>query len=106
MPTPGRLVRFRPPLGPGVRVDTFAEEGMEIPPYYDSLLAKLVVHAADRPAAIERARRALAELEIEGVTTTVPVIRDILDSEEFRSGDYSTSFIAEAAGRLPALAGG
>jgi acetyl-CoA carboxylase biotin carboxylase subunit len=105
-PTPGKLVRFRPPLGPGVRVDTFAEEGMEIPPNYDSLLAKLVVHAADRPAAIERALRALRELEIEGVTTTVPVICEILDSEQFRSGDYSTSFIAEAADRLPALAGG
>jgi acetyl-CoA carboxylase biotin carboxylase subunit len=103
VPTPGRLVRFRPPLGPGVRIDTFAEEGMEIKPFYDSLLAKLVVHDSDRPAAIERALRALGELEIEGVTTTVPVIREILDSEEFRSGDYSTSFIAEAAGRLPAL---
>ena len=79
---------------------------MEILPYYDSLLAKLAVHASDRPAAIERALRALRELEIEGVTTTVPVIREIIDSEEFRSGDYSTSFIAEAAGRLPALAGG
>ena len=79
---------------------------MEIQPYYDSLLAKVAVHASDRPTAIERALRALRELEIEGVTTTVPVIREIIDSEEFRSGDYSTSFIAEAAGRLPALAGG
>jgi acetyl-CoA carboxylase biotin carboxylase subunit len=103
VPTPGRLVRFRPPLGPGIRVDTFAEEGMEIQPFYDSLLAKLVVHDSDRPAAIERALRALGELEIEGVTTTVEVIRDILDSEEFRLGDYSTSFIADVAGRLPAL---
>jgi acetyl-CoA carboxylase biotin carboxylase subunit len=103
VPTPGRLVRFRPPLGPGIRVDTFVEEGMEIQPFYDSLLAKLIVQDSDRPAAIERALRALGELQIEGVTTTVPVIREILDSEEFRSGDYSTNFIAEAAGRLPAL---
>jgi acetyl-CoA carboxylase, biotin carboxylase subunit len=103
VPTPGRLVRFRPPLGPGIRIDTFVEEGMEIQPFYDSLLAKLVVHDSDRPAAIERALRALGELQIEGVTTTVPVIREILDSEKFRSGDYSTNFIAEAAGRLPAL---
>jgi acetyl-CoA carboxylase, biotin carboxylase subunit len=103
VPTPGRLVRFRPPLGPGIRVDTFVEEGMEIQPFYDSLLAKLVVQDSDRQAAIERALCALGELQIEGVTTTVPVIREILDSEEFRSGDYSTSFIAEAAGRLPAL---
>jgi acetyl-CoA carboxylase, biotin carboxylase subunit len=106
VPTPGRLVRFRPPLGPGVRVDTFVEEGMEIQPYYDSLLAKLAVYASDRPSAIARAQRALRELEIEGVTTTVAVMREILDSEEFRSGDYSTNFIAEAADRLPALAGG
>ena len=61
---------------------------------------------ATAKAISERALRALRELEIEGVTTTVPVIREIIDSEEFRSGDYSTSFIAEAAGRLPALAGG
>ena len=103
VPTPGRLIRFRPPLGPGIRVDTFAEEGMEIQPFYDSLLAKLVVHDSDRPAAIERALRALGELEIEGVTTTIEVIRDILDSEEFRLGEYSTSFIADVASRLPAL---
>jgi len=103
VPTPGRLVRFRPPLGPGIRIDTFVEEGMEIQPFYDSLLAKLIVQDSDRPAAIERALRALAELEIEGVTTTIPVIREIVDSEEFRSGEYSTSFIAEAADRLPAL---
>ena len=103
VPTPGRLERFRAPLGPGVRVDTFAEEGMEIHPFYDSLLAKLIVHDSDRPAAIERALRALSELQIEGVTSTIGVIREIIDSEEFRLGDYSTSFIAEVAGRLPAL---
>ncbi|MGA9761963.1 MAG: acetyl-CoA carboxylase biotin carboxylase subunit [Gaiellaceae bacterium] len=103
VPTPGRLERFRVPLGPGVRVDTFAEEGMEIHPYYDSLLAKLIVHDIDRPAAIERALRALGELEIEGVTSTTRVIRDIVDSEEFRRGVYSTNFIAEVGDRLPAL---
>jgi Acetyl/propionyl-CoA carboxylase, alpha subunit len=103
VPTPGRLERFRPPLGPGVRIDTFVEEGMEIQPFYDSLLAKLIVQDSDRPATIERALRALGELRIEGVPTTVPVIREIIDSAEFRSGEYSTSFIAEAAGRLPAL---
>ncbi len=103
VPTPGRLERFRAPSGPGVRIDTFAEEGMEIQPYYDSLLAKLVVHDSDRPAAIERALRALSELEIEGVTSTIAVIRDIVDSEEFRLGDYSTNFITEVAVRFPAL---
>jgi acetyl-CoA carboxylase, biotin carboxylase subunit len=104
-PAPGRLTRFRPPLGPGVRVDTFVEEGSTIPPFYDSLIAKLIVHDANRNLAIGRARRALREFEIEGVPTTKAVLLDILDSDEFRSGEYSTSFLAEAGARLPALAG-
>jgi acetyl/propionyl-CoA carboxylase alpha subunit len=103
-PVPGRLERFRPPLGPGVRVDTFVEEGTTIPPYYDSLIAKLIVHDATRARAIERARRALGEFEIEGVPTTRAVLFDILGSDEFRSGEYSTSFLEEAGARLPALA--
>jgi acetyl-CoA carboxylase, biotin carboxylase subunit len=104
-PAPGRIERFRPPLGPGVRVDTFVEEGSTIPPYYDSLIAKLVVHDASRKLAIERARRALTEFEIEGVPTTRTVLFEILSSDEFRSGEYSTSFLEEAGARLPALAG-
>jgi acetyl-CoA carboxylase, biotin carboxylase subunit len=105
LPTPGRLGRFRPPLGPGVRVDSSVTEGAVIPPYYDSLLAKLIVWDADRPAAIARALRALAEFEVTGVPTTIAAARDILRSEEFQSGRYSTSFLAEAGARLPALAG-
>ena len=69
-PAPGRVERFRPPLGPGVRLDTFLEEGLVVPPFYDSLLAKLVVWDEDRPAAIARALRALRELELEGMPTT------------------------------------
>jgi acetyl-CoA carboxylase biotin carboxylase subunit len=103
-PSPGRITRFRPPLGPGVRVDTFVEEGTTITPFYDSLLAKLIVVDASRRLAIERARRALNELEVEGVATTREVLHDILGSDEFRSGEYSTSFLDEAAERLPALA--
>ena len=104
-PAPGRIDRFRPPLGPGVRVDTFLEEGSSISPYYDSLLAKLVVWAEDRPAAIARAVRALDELELEGVPTTRGLALDILRSPEFGSGEYSTSFLEEMEERLPALAG-
>ncbi|HLX32288.1 MAG TPA: acetyl-CoA carboxylase biotin carboxylase subunit [Gaiellaceae bacterium] len=104
-PAPGRIERFRPPLGPGVRVDTFVEEGTTIPPFYDSLIAKVIVHDASRPLAIGRARRALREFEISGVPTTKDVLADILDSPEFRSGEYSTSFLEEAGARLPALAG-
>jgi acetyl-CoA carboxylase biotin carboxylase subunit len=94
-PSPGRLTRFRPPLGPGVRLDTYVSEGAEIPPFYDSLVAKLVVHDSDRDAAIARALRTLGELEIEGVPTTAPLLAEILDSPGFRSGVYSTSFLTE-----------
>jgi acetyl-CoA carboxylase biotin carboxylase subunit len=103
-PAPGKIERFRPPLGPGVRVDTFVEEGTTISPYYDSLIAKLIVFDASRRLAIARALRALDEFEIAGVPTTREVLREILDSDEFRSGEYSTSFLEEAGARLPALA--
>ena len=103
LPTPGRIERFRPPLGPGVRVDTHVENGSVIPPNYDSLLAKVVVWDADRPSAIDRALRALAELEVVGVPTTAGAARDILRTEEFAAGRYSTSFLEEAGSRLPAL---
>ena len=92
-PSPGTLTRFRPPLGPGVRVDTFVEEGSTIPLYYDSMIAKVVVLDNDRDLAIGRARRALEELEIEGVPTTRDVLYEILGSEQFQSGEYSTSFL-------------
>jgi acetyl-CoA carboxylase, biotin carboxylase subunit len=101
-PSPGRLERFRAPLGPGVRVDTFVEDGAMIPPYYDSLIAKVVVRDENRDACIERARRVLSELEIRGVPTTREIALEILDSEQFRSGDYSTSFLDEV--ELAALA--
>jgi acetyl-CoA carboxylase biotin carboxylase subunit len=104
-PSPGRLERFRPPLGPGVRVDTFVEDGSDIPSHYDSLIAKIIVHDDTRQAAIERARRVLRELDVRGVPTTREAAFEILGTEEFRSGVYSTSFIEEAGARLPALAG-
>ena len=104
-PAPGTVTRFRPPLGPGVRVDTFVEEGSAIPPFYDSLIAKVIVKDASRKLAIGRAIRVLEEFEIEGVPTTCAVLRDILASDAFRSGEYSTSFLEEEGASLPALAG-
>jgi acetyl-CoA carboxylase, biotin carboxylase subunit len=104
-PAPGTIARWRPPLGPGVRVDTFVEEGSIISAHYDSLIAKVIVRDETRHAAIERALRALRELEVDGVPTTRGAVLEILDSPEFRSGDYSTGFIEEAGARLPALAG-
>ena len=104
-PAPGRITRFRPPLGPGVRLDTFIEDGTDVPPQYDSLLGKLIVWDETRPESIARTLRALGELQLEGVPTTRELAMDILRSEEFASGRYSTGFLAEAGGRLPALAG-
>jgi len=104
-PAPGRVTRFRPPLGPGVRLDTHLEEGYVVPPQYDSLLGKLVVWDETRPQAIERTLRALGELVLDGVPTTRELAIDILRSEEFGTGRYSTNYLAEAAGRLPAIVG-
>jgi acetyl-CoA carboxylase, biotin carboxylase subunit len=95
LPAPGVIERFRPPLGPGVRVDTHVEDGVAIPPYYDSLVAKVLVVDEDRPAAIERCLRALGELELTGVATTRDIAREIVGSEAFRSGRYSTSLLEE-----------
>ena len=103
-PAPGVVERFRPPLGPGVRVDTHIEDGAVIPPHYDSLIAKVLVWDDTRAHAIERTLRALAELEIRGVPTTREAAIDVLRSEEFASGQYSTSFLEDAGDRLPALA--
>jgi acetyl-CoA carboxylase biotin carboxylase subunit len=103
-PAPGVVSTFRPPLGPGVRVDTFVRDGETVPPFYDSLLAKLVVWAEDRPAAIARALRALGELAVHGVPTTREAAIEILRTEEFVSGRYSTSFLEESGRRLATVA--
>jgi acetyl-CoA carboxylase biotin carboxylase subunit len=95
LPSPGRISLFKAPQGPGVRLDTFVESGASIPPYYDSLVAKLVVWDSDRPAAIARAERALRETTIEGVPTTRDLALEILASEPFRTGEYSTSTLEE-----------
>ena len=103
-PAPGLVSAFRPPLGPGVRLDTFVRDGSTVPPFYDSLLAKLVVWDEDRPAAIARALRALGELSVQGVPTTREAAIEILRTEEFASGRYSTSFLEESGRRLATVA--
>jgi acetyl-CoA carboxylase, biotin carboxylase subunit len=103
-PAPGTVTRFRPPLGPGVRVDTHVVDGYLIPPFYDSLVAKVIVWAEDRPAARRRAVRALTEFELQGVPTTRELAIDILESDEFAGGDYTTAFLGEAGASLAALA--
>jgi len=94
-PSPGLVSRFATAQGPGVRVDTYAESGTVIPPFYDSMIAKLVVWDSDRAAAIARAERALRETIVEGVPTTRDLALEVLASEPFRSGDYSTSTLEQ-----------
>ncbi len=103
-PAPGLITAFRPPLGPGVRLDTFVEAGYTVPPFYDSLLGKLVVWDEDRAAAISRALRALGELGVTGIPTTRELGIRILRSEQFASGRYSTSFLEESGRRLVSVA--
>ncbi|MGZ4620728.1 MAG: acetyl-CoA carboxylase biotin carboxylase subunit [Blastococcus sp.] len=91
-PSPGRIDRVLLPVGEGIRVDTHVQGGTVVPPYYDSLLAKLIVHGTDRTDALDRARAALELLRIEGVTTTVPVHQALLADPEFRAGGVDTAF--------------
>ncbi|HET6696743.1 MAG TPA: acetyl-CoA carboxylase biotin carboxylase subunit [Gaiellaceae bacterium] len=104
-PAPGTVTRFRPPLGPGVRVDTHVFDGYVIPPFYDSLVAKVIVWAEDRPAALRRALRALTEFELEGVPTTRELAIDILESDEFAGGDYTTAFLGDVGGSFGSMTG-
>jgi acetyl-CoA/propionyl-CoA carboxylase biotin carboxyl carrier protein len=91
------------PDGPGVRVDTGLGAGATLPPEYDPLLAKLLVHAADRPAAIARLRRALDETLIGGVQTDLSFLRWLVDQPDFSTGDYHTGLISERWGDGPPL---
>ena len=102
-PSPGVVERFRPPLGPGVRVDTAVYEGAEIPPYYDSMIAKVIVSDDDRRTAIARMVRALEELVVEGIPTTRDLALDVLRSDGFASGAYSTGYLDEMEAHLPSL---
>jgi acetyl-CoA carboxylase biotin carboxylase subunit len=97
-PSPGRITDLVIPGGPGVRVDTHIYSGYTVPPYYDSLIAKLLVHGKDREEAIVRGRRALQMLRIEGIKTTVPLHLRILDNEEFNTGRVDTHFMERLLG--------
>jgi len=97
-PCPGKLTRFMPPGGLGVRVDTHLTAGETISPYYDSLIAKLIVHRPSREAAIRTMQRALREFRIEPVATTIPAHLEILSHNQFVSGNIDTDFIARHMG--------
>ena len=92
-PNPGKIREFHPPGGPGVRVDSHVYRDYVVPPHYDSLIAKLIVTGKTRPDAIGRARRALEQFIIEGVKTTIPLHRAIIEDQRFMRGDLSTRFM-------------
>ena len=94
-PSPGKIVTFHMPGGFGVRVDTHAYAGYEIPPYYDSLVAKLIVKAKSREEVIEKMYHALDEFIVEGIQTTIPFHKKLMRNEKFRSGDFDTKFIEQ-----------
>ncbi|MEZ5344138.1 MAG: acetyl-CoA carboxylase biotin carboxylase subunit [Pyrinomonadaceae bacterium] len=94
-PSPGTITAFNIPGGPGVRVDTAVYPGYVVPPYYDSMIAKLIVHARTRQGAIRRMRRALEMMVIEGIKTTIPLHQKIMEDERFQRGDFSTKFMEE-----------
>jgi len=102
-PSPGRLTAFEPPAGPGVRCDTHCYSGYVVPPYYDSLLAKLVVRGRDRAQTIRRARRALGEFRIDGVASTVGFHRWLLRQPEFEAGKHTTGYLADFTGMTETL---
>jgi acetyl-CoA carboxylase biotin carboxylase subunit len=93
VPSPGTIRHFFPPSGPGVRIDTFAHDGCEVPPYYDSLLAKLMTYGRDRAEAIARMRRALDALVVEGIKTNGALHRKIMDDPDFLAGKLDTHFM-------------
>ncbi|HEY0004223.1 MAG TPA: acetyl-CoA carboxylase biotin carboxylase subunit [Pyrinomonadaceae bacterium] len=92
-PSPGMITAFNLPGGPGVRVDTAVYPGYVVPPYYDSMIAKVIVHARTREIAIARMKRALEAMVVEGIKTTIPLHLKIMDDVNFRAGEFSTKFM-------------
>jgi acetyl-CoA carboxylase biotin carboxylase subunit len=106
VPCPGKATNLLLPGGPGVRVDTHLFAGAAIPPFYDSLVAKVLAHGRDREEALVRMKRALGEFSLEGAKTTVPLLLEILSDPDFAGGTYDTSLLerraAQVAGEEPA----
>ncbi|MEC9242690.1 MAG: acetyl-CoA carboxylase biotin carboxylase subunit, partial [Gemmatimonadota bacterium] len=92
-PCPGLIATFHPPGGPGVRLDTHLYSGYQVPPQYDSLLAKLIVSGTDRDETIVRARHALESFVIEGIKTTIPFLHEITQNDKFVAGGVDTGFV-------------
>ena len=99
-PSPGKVLQYHAPGGLGVRMDSALYQGYSIPPYYDSLIGKLIVHAEDRPAALARLRRALGEMIVDGIDTTMPLFRALLDEKDIQSGDYNIHWLEKWLERI------
>jgi acetyl-CoA carboxylase biotin carboxylase subunit len=98
VPAPGRVTAYHAPGGLGVRVDSALYTGCAVPPFYDSMIAKLIVHAPTRPDAINRMLRALEEFAVLGIKTSIPLHRRILDDPNFRAGDYNIHWLERFVG--------
>lgn len=92
-PCPGRITQYHAPGGLGVRMDSALYDGYSIPPYYDSLIGKLIVHGRDRPEALARLHRALGELIVDGIETTVPLFNYLLAEPDIQTGDYDIHWL-------------
>ena len=95
MPSPGKITQFHAPGGLGVRFDSAIYAGYSIPPHYDSMIGKLIVHGRNRPECIRRLRRAIRETIVDGVKTTLPLHDWILQQDAFTSGDYTIKWLEE-----------
>ena len=96
-PSPGRITRWEPPEGPGIRVDSHCFEGYTVPPYYDSLLAKLIVHGESRMEAIARLQVALDNFQVAGVNTTIPFLASLVERADFIAGPVNTRWLERVA---------
>jgi acetyl-CoA carboxylase, biotin carboxylase subunit len=101
-PSPGRITHWRAPTGAGVRVDSGFGAGSMVPPFYDSMIAKLIVYGRNRDEALERLIRALANFEVQGIATNLPLLIAIATHDDFRSNDISTRWLESTL--LPSFA--
>ena len=104
-PSPGTVTSAIFPAGEGIRIDTHMQAGAQVPPYYDSLVAKLIVHGSDRSAAIERMRGALSRCELGGLVTNLPMHAELMAQEEFAAGGFTTAYFPRFLDRKIAAGG-
>jgi acetyl-CoA carboxylase biotin carboxylase subunit len=101
-PSPGRIDVFHPPGGNGVRVDTHVYAGYTVPPYYDSMIAKVICQGRDRPEAIAKMRLALDTFVVQGITTTIPFLSRVMADPHFMKGEVDTKFLESEGAHLMA----